>query len=1030
MTMKSVFQVKLSHSGWLMWCIAVALVLAILLPAPVLAVSGGSVGRSTPQLPKSNELLVGLSGEQSSGQGIVGASGEGWFDASWSRRKPVTISGSLSVLSAYQVKITVPYDGDMKADFSDLRFTAGDGVTQIPFWVERVTASSSAIVWVRIPQVPTSGTTVYLYYGNPSATSLSNGPGTFEFFEDFETPFSFIWTEKQALPSGRADATAAVYNNILYLIGGYGTSPDDIRAEVYAYNPTTNAWTQKTSMPTPRWGMVAVEFNGKIYTFSGLGGESVVEVYDPATNTWSSKGSLPSGLLGQGIMGVRYNDRIHLFYQSSHYAYDPVTDTYTQMASVPTPRTWGTAAEVGGKIYIIGGYSYGNPQGATDVNEMYDPVTNTWSTKIPMPVPKYGATRENPVINGKIYVTHGLDGGFRSDNYAYDPATNTWEQKSSALFIRDGVACGIINSKLYVVGGRNNGDPFGLTTVEEYNPATDTGSLWTFSNVNKVLRSSAARYQGSYSLMINDDTTTNQYAEHTYAGSQKIAVDLAWDLTNDLGTSGGSPQTRITLADPSRETSGTLYYFNAGTPRFFWYNGTFTPLQSGNYNTWFQMSLIWNGAASRVIINGASYPVVAAAIPSDRIRVESMQLELSRTYFDLVRIRQYATPDPVPTLGLEEQRNPVPAITTLTPSSATAGGAAFTLTVDGTNFMSSSVVRWNGVDRTTTYVSATRVTASIPAGDIATAGTAQVTVFNPAPGGGTSNALTFTINPSGNPVPTLTVLNPSSATAGGAAFTLTVDGTNFMSSSVVRWNGVDRTTTYVSATRVTAAITAADIATAGTAQVTVFNPAPGGGTSNALTFTITGGGVTITLSQNFPPVGGAGRVTVAAPTGTSWTATPSASWITISAGSSGTGPGTIFYSVAPYTGSVDRTGTITVGGTAVWSITQQLLPVNPDRTAPVVSIQAPAVGEIWYANQIRQIQWTATDNVGVTSVDLAYSTNGGTSYIAIASGIANSGTYSWTVPTGISTTNARMRVIAYDAAGNSGSAAQRFTIRP
>ena len=87
-------------------------------------------------------------------------------------------------------------------------------------------------------------------------------------------------------------------------------------------------------------------------------------------------------------------------------------------------------------------------------------------------------------------------------------------------------------------------------------------------------------------------------------------------------------------------------------------------------------------------------------------------------------------------------------------------------------------------------------------------------------------------------MPTTTGLSPTSATAGGAAFTLTVTGTNFVPTSVVRWNGVNRTTTYGSATQLTAAITATDIATGGTRSVTVFNPTPGGGTSNVQTFTI------------------------------------------------------------------------------------------------------------------------------------------------------------------------------------------------
>jgi Concanavalin A-like lectin/glucanases superfamily/Domain of unknown function (DUF1929)/Bacterial Ig domain/Galactose oxidase, central domain len=95
--------------------------------------------------------------------------------------------------------------------------------------------------------------------------------------------------------------------------------------------------------------------------------------------------------------------------------------------------------------------------------------------------------------------------------------------------------------------------------------------------------------------------------------------------------------------------------------------------------------------------------------------------------------------------------NPVPTTTGITPSSAAPGGPEFTLTVNGTNFVTSSVVRWAGLDRTTTFVSSTQLTAAIPAIDIAAAGSAQVTVFNRAPGGGISNPQTFTISnaPSG-----------------------------------------------------------------------------------------------------------------------------------------------------------------------------------------------------------------------------------------------------------------------------------------
>ncbi len=184
--------------------------------------------------------------------------------------------------------------------------------------------------------------------------------------------------------------------------------------------------------------------------------------------------------------------------------------------------------------------------------------------------------------------------------------------------------------------------------------------------------------------------------------------------------------------------------------------------------------------------------------------------------------------------------NPLPALGSLSPTSATEGGSAFSLTVNGSNFVPGSIVRWNGADRTTTHVSANELQAAVTAGDIAAAGSASVTVFSPAPGGGTSGAQTFTIDPlgGGNPVPVLTSLNPTSATEGGSAFSLTVNGSDFVPGSVVRWNGGDRATTYVSANQLQAAITAADIAAAGSASVTVFSPAPGGGTSAVQNFTI------------------------------------------------------------------------------------------------------------------------------------------------------------------------------------------------
>jgi predicted outer membrane repeat protein len=183
--------------------------------------------------------------------------------------------------------------------------------------------------------------------------------------------------------------------------------------------------------------------------------------------------------------------------------------------------------------------------------------------------------------------------------------------------------------------------------------------------------------------------------------------------------------------------------------------------------------------------------------------------------------------------------NPVPVLTSLGPASAQAGGLAFTLTINGESFMPGSQVKWNGANRTTTFVNNTQLTAQISAADIVAAGSADVTVFNPTPGGGVSNIAKFTITAlNQNPVPSITTLLPPSAPAGGPAFTLTVNGANFITGSQVKWNGANRTTSFVNSTQLTAQISAADIAAGGPAGVTVVNPGPGGGISNAATFTI------------------------------------------------------------------------------------------------------------------------------------------------------------------------------------------------
>jgi IPT/TIG domain len=189
--------------------------------------------------------------------------------------------------------------------------------------------------------------------------------------------------------------------------------------------------------------------------------------------------------------------------------------------------------------------------------------------------------------------------------------------------------------------------------------------------------------------------------------------------------------------------------------------------------------------------------------------------------------------------------NATPAISNLFPSNIVAGSPGFTLSVVGTGFVATSskgasFVYWNGFSRSTTLNQTTgELDVQIFASDVALPGTVNVTVINPAPGGGESTALGFTIESLEPGAPVVSSLSPASAKAGGDALTLTVNGNNFAANDAVTWNGAVLSTTFVNSTQVTASVPANDIASAGSASVAVFTPNLVVG-SQSVAFPITG----------------------------------------------------------------------------------------------------------------------------------------------------------------------------------------------
>ncbi|RKY40137.1 MAG: hypothetical protein DRP85_09145, partial [Candidatus Makaraimicrobium thalassicum] len=118
-----------------------------------------------------------------------------WWNASWSRKRPIHINntGNSNALTDYQVMINITYDSDMNTNFSDIRVVNETSGETVPYWIENKSDGSWCKLWFNASYIPASSwcnDTYYLYYGNPSASSASDGEATFLLFDDFESGFT------------------------------------------------------------------------------------------------------------------------------------------------------------------------------------------------------------------------------------------------------------------------------------------------------------------------------------------------------------------------------------------------------------------------------------------------------------------------------------------------------------------------------------------------------------------------------------------------------------------------------------------------------------------------------------------------------------------------------------------------------------------------------------------------------------------------------------------------------------------------
>jgi len=285
------------------------------------------------------------------------------------------------------------------------------------------------------------------------------------------------WTRKADMPATWGYQAAAVVGGKIYVMGGlFGSLTEDTPCQVY--DPAGGTWKRRAPSSLARMWQSAVALDGRIYTVGGMtetGPVRAVEVYEPSTDTWASRAGMLTPRMGLATCAV--NGKIYAIggfqgdfrawpkpirgsFRAAVEEYDPVKDTWTKKADMPTPRAGIGVAVVGGLIYVLGGTNDGLT--ACPAIEVYDPATDTWTSKGTMPEPRCDFCAIT--IGQKICALGGLSGGwpgfvddsaivFTNSVVFFDPASDTWSPKPDMNVRRADFGASVVDGRIYVFGG-------------------------------------------------------------------------------------------------------------------------------------------------------------------------------------------------------------------------------------------------------------------------------------------------------------------------------------------------------------------------------------------------------------------------------------------------------------------------------------------------------------------------------------------------------------------------------------------------
>jgi N-acetylneuraminic acid mutarotase len=273
----------------------------------------------------------------------------------------------------------------------------------------------------------------------------------------------------------------------------------------------TSPWSKGAPFPEPDEELYGVAADGKLYVIGGWGhgkAQGVTYEYDPATDRWTKKKPMPRPAHHAALAAA--NGKLYViggFVAPQQTAvpvggawepiddaweYNTATDTWKSLAPLPGKRGSSVAVEVGGKIYAIGGattvegskdpyFTFMGPARVLNDNHVYDPATNKWESRTPMAVPRNHAFAG--VVNGKIYVIGGRTGhGFilsatNTDVVEeYTPVSDAWILKERMLTPRSGGASGSDGRWIYAAGGEvTTKEVVGaFRAVDAYDPAINS----------------------------------------------------------------------------------------------------------------------------------------------------------------------------------------------------------------------------------------------------------------------------------------------------------------------------------------------------------------------------------------------------------------------------------------------------------------------------------------------------------------------------------------------------------------------------